>query len=119
MKILLSLFFCTVISFMSKGQSSVTTTLSGMALLSTSGESAYLTMGGPGIKVTHGAWQGGIYMLPSLRYKQDAAAPDVTPLLGSGIIIGYKRLLIGIPLYYLAATKKWEAAFGLGFRLGK
>jgi len=118
MKILLSLFICTVISFMSKGQSSVKTTLSGMALLSTSGESAYLTMGGPGIKATHGAWQAGIYMLLSLRFKQDATAPDITPVLGPGIIIGYKRILIGVPIYYLAAAKKWVTAFGLGVRLG-
>ena len=88
-------------------------------MISTDGESAFFTMGGPGIKLSREGWHLGVYMLPSLRYKKDATAPDITPILGTGLVMGYKRIVLSIPFYYLSATKEWSVAAGIGVKLGK
>jgi hypothetical protein len=94
-------------------------TASGMAIVATDGESAYFTMGGPGVKLARDGWHLGVYMLPSLRYKKDPLIPDVTTVLGTGLVMGRKRIVLSIPFYYLLATKKWEVAAGIGVKLGK
>ncbi|MFO0415188.1 MAG: hypothetical protein ACK50E_06005 [Bacteroidota bacterium] len=114
------LFMVCLFSFNVKSQTAkASLTASGMAIVATDGESAYFTMGGPGVKLARDGWHLGVYMLPSLRYKKDPLIPDVTTVLGTGLVMGRKRIVLSIPFYYLLATKKWEVAAGIGVKLGK
>ena len=92
---------------------------SGMLMAATDGRSVYVNLGGPGVKWSKEEWSAGVYMLPTLRLRDDKPRPLVTPTLGAGVIIGYCKLLFGIPVYYSAADLKWKVAFGLGVKLGK
>jgi len=118
-RLFLLLLVC-LFSFNAKSQTTKgSLTVTGMAIVATDGESAYFTMGGPGIKFARDEWHLGVYMLPSLRYKKDPLTPDVTPILGTGLVMGRKRIVLSIPFYYLSATKQWEVAAGIGVKLGK
>jgi hypothetical protein len=118
-RLFLALLVC-ICSFNTKSQTTKTTlTASGLAIVATDGESAYFTMGGPGIKLARDGWHLGVYMLPSLRYKKDATTPDITPLLGTGIVMGRKRIVLSIPFYYFSSTKEWSVAAGIGVKIGK
>jgi hypothetical protein len=118
-RLFLLLMVC-LFSFNVKSQTAkASLTASGMAIVATDGESAYFTMGGPGVKLARDGWHLGVYMLPSLRYKKDPLIPDVTTVLGTGLVMGRKRIVLSIPFYYLLATKKWEVAAGIGVKLGK
>jgi hypothetical protein len=100
-------------------RSNVSASITGSAMVSTDGTSVFYNMGGPGIKITKDKWMAGISMLPSLRYFKDDPRPIITPILGGGVSIGYKRLMIGFPLYYIAAKAQWIVSAGLGVKLGK
>jgi len=113
--LLVCLFSFNVKSQTTKGSLAV----SGMAIVSTDGESAFFTMGGPGIKLARDGWHLGVYMLPSLRFKKDPLTPDVTPILGTGLVMGRKRIVLSIPFYYYSATREWQAGAGIGVKLGK
>jgi len=118
-RLFLLLMLC-LFSFNVKSQTAkASLTASGMAIVATDGESAYFTMGGPGVKLARDGWHLGVYMLPSLRCKKDPLTPDITPLLGAGLVMGHKRVVLSIPFYYLSATKQWEVAAGIGVKLGK
>lgn len=94
-------------------------TLSGMVAMATDGRAAYLTFGGPGVKWTKKGYEIGAYMLPSLRLQNDAPRPFVTPSLGGGILFRHKRLIAGLPVYYVAAQQRWFVAGALGIAFGK
>lgn len=117
------LFLLLMVCFLSFNAKSQTTkgslTVTGMAIVATDGESAYFTMGGPGIKLARDEWHLGMYLMPSLRYFKDLTSPDITPLLGAGLVMGRKRIVLSIPFYYLAAAKQWEVAAGIGVKFGK
>jgi hypothetical protein len=93
--------------------------ITGSMMISTDGKSIFYNMGGPGIKFTKDKLTIGFNMLPSLRFFKDDPRPLVTPLLGAGLIIGYKRFIIGMPVYYLAAKTSWIISGGIGVKLGK
>jgi hypothetical protein len=118
-RLFLLLMVC-LYSFNAKSQTTKgSLTATGMAIVATDGESAYFTMGGPGIKLARDGWHLGFYLMPSLRYKKDPLTPDITPLLGTGLVMGHKRIVLSIPFYYLSASKQWEVAAGIGVKLGK
>jgi hypothetical protein len=58
-------------------------------------------------------------MLPSLRFVEDKPRPFVTPVLGAGLMIGYKSIIAGLPFYYSASQLKWKIAPGIGVKIGK
>jgi hypothetical protein len=117
MIIIISLIICN--ESIAQKTSNVSASITGSAMITTDGVSVFYNMGGPGIKITKDKWMVGISMLPSLRYFKDDPRPIITPILGGGVSIGYKRLMIGFPLYYIAAKAQWIVSAGLGVKLGK
>jgi hypothetical protein len=93
--------------------------ISGSFLVSFAGNAAYASFGGPGIKITTGKWSLGLHMMPSLRFWEDKPRPLITPVLGAGLLAGYKRLIIALPFYYLASEVKWKTGIGIGVKIGK
>jgi hypothetical protein len=106
------------ISAVAQKKSIVSASITGSVMLTTDGSSLFYNMGGPGVKFTKNNWMLGINMLPSLRFFKDDPRPFITPMLGAGILIGYKRLMVGVPLYYLSAKSEWIISAGVGVKLG-
>lgn len=106
-------------SLFAQNKEVVSASITGSVMVSTDGESLFYNMGGPGIKFTKDQFYISVNMLPTLRYFKDEPRPFVTPLLGTGLIIGYKRFIIGMPVYYLAAKASWIISGGIGIKLGK
>ena len=85
---------------------------------------AYLNFAGPGIKFSHRSVTLMAGMLPSLRFRKDESSPrqaPVTPTLGFGPTIVYRKLALQFPLYYNAKTNaadgKWKVGVGIGIKL--
>jgi hypothetical protein len=95
------------------------TSITGSMMISTDGNSFFYNMGGPGVKFAKEKWTISLNMLPSLRFFKDEPRPLVSPLLGAGLIIGYKRFIFGMPVYYLTAKTSWIITGGVGVKLGK
>ena len=63
-------------------------------------------------------------MLPSLRIKEDHSSGTknsmITPNLGAGFAVIYRKMVFQLPFYYNAKTAvqngKWEMGVGLGYR---
>jgi len=97
----------------------ISATITGSAVVSTDGKSVFFNMGGPGIRVAKKDWMASINLLPSLRFFEDQPRPFVTPILGTGVFIGYKRFIVAVPLYYLSARSEWIVTAGIGVKLGR
>jgi hypothetical protein len=94
--------------------------VTGSLIAGTDGKAWYFSMGGPGLKCSFSKKTFlSVNMLPSLRIIKDNVRPVVTPILGTGILFGYKRLIAVLPFYYIASLNKWKASVGLGIRFGK
>jgi hypothetical protein len=119
--IALMIFFLTTLPGITqdKKPTQIKAVVSGSVIASLAGNAVYSSFGGPGVKITNGTWSVGLYMLPSLRFQEDKPRPLVTPVLGTGLLIGYKRLIFGLPLYYVAQQLKWKAGVGIGAKIGK
>ena len=85
---------------------------------------AYLNFAGPGVKFSHRSVTLMAGMLPSLRFRKDEGSPrqaSVTPTLGFGPTIIYRKLALKFPLYYNAKTNaadgKWKVGVGVGIKL--
>lgn len=92
-------------------------TISGNFIVATDFKSVYTSYGGPSVKFSFSKnTYACISMFPSLRWKSDSIKPDVLPILGTGILIGYKRLILAIPVYYITNENKWKVAGGAGIK---
>jgi len=89
-------------------------------------ESAFINFGGPGVKLELGKLGISYFMIPSLRYFHgninDATntyrtKTAVTPILGTGVQLSYKKISIIMPMYYLPNNNVWILSTGLGFKL--
>lgn len=108
--------FCTVI-FAQANKSVSSSSLSGQFLISYDGSALYANMGGPNVTYTiNKNTKISLCMFPSLRIIEDAVKPTVTPILGTGISMQYKKLVIGLPCYYIQSDNKWNISFGLGYK---
>lgn len=117
--LLMACYFCLTTLQLSAQLTNPKPSLSGIVALATDGRAAYLTFGGPGVKWKTNNIEIGAYMLPSLRIQRDAPRPFITPSLGGGILLRHKRLVAGIPVYYVAAKQRWFIAGALGIAFGK
>ncbi len=90
-----------------------------------SSESAFLNFGGPGLKLEYGKFGIAFNMFPSLRYfhgdingKTDVyrTKAEVTPILGAGLQLSYKKLALVLPMYYLPTNNVWLMSAGLGYK---
>jgi hypothetical protein len=113
------LFSIICLTGFSQSTKTFSTSITGSAMLSTDGKSVFFNMGGPGIKLSAKNWSTSISMIPSLRFFEDDPRPIVTPLLGVGLNVSYKRWVLGFPCYYLASKSMWILSVGAGVRLGK
>jgi len=63
------------------------------------------------------AWGFGMY--PSLRFWEDAPRTFVTPSLGFGAFIQYKKVSLITPIYYNSPKNEWIPSVGLAYKLNK
>ncbi len=121
-KILTSFFLVLTFYFVVAQDSSSTkkvvhvSTFSGQAMLSHDGDAFYLNFGGPSVMANFGKIKIMIGMFPSLRIKEDPVRSTLTPILGTGPTLQYKKLLLGFPFYYIAASNVWKMSAGLGYK---
>ncbi len=91
--------------------------ISGNFIVATDFKSVYTSYGGPAVKFTFSKnLYACISMYPGLRWKNDPAKSTVLPILGTGMHVGYKSLILALPLYYITNENKWKAAIGVGIR---
>jgi len=88
-------------------------------------ESAFLNFGGPGLKLEYGKFAIAFNMFPSLRYFQGdiddktdvyRTRAEITPILGSGLQLSYKKLALVLPMYYLPTNNVWLMSAGVGYK---
>lgn len=121
MKTLLLFTFLSFLHFSNaqeKTKHEIKASLSGQLSIATNGQSLFLTMGGPGLKMDLSPKMScALNMLPSLRFlyvKDDAV---IKPFLGFGPQFYYKKIVFFMPLYYLPTSKKWIINGGIGWKL--
>lgn len=105
------------ISFSQANKPVTTSGLSGQFLVSYDGSAVYFNLGGPNITYTiNKNTKLSLCMLPSLRIIEDPVKPMITPILGSGITMQYKKFVLGLPCYYIQSDNKWKLSFGIGYK---
>jgi hypothetical protein len=128
LKIFSTLLLCLLLADFAQAQDkpaqpqAVNWTIGGQITLSSDfKENIFLNFAGPGVKLSDKSkkspWAVSINMFPSLRY--NTAEKDgnkvVTPILGVGFQVFYKKLVVSMPCYYLNAQNIWVGTLGLGY----
>lgn len=91
--------------------------ISGNLIAATDFKSIYTNYGGPAVKFSLSEkLYACISMYPGLRWKNDTEKPTVLPILGAGMHVGYKSLILALPFYYISNENKWKTAIGAGIR---
>lgn len=87
----------------------------GQIAITTDGKVFYTNFGGPGIRLGIRENFGvSINMFPSLRFKKEIGKTLISPMLGAGFQIYFKKhFVISIPIYY--QVTKWQPSFGIGY----
>jgi len=84
---------------------------------------AFINFTGPNISLTHKDVKFILGMLPSLRIKNDKSPGTknsvITPNLGAGLTVVYKKIALQLPVYYNSKTTTengvWKMGIGLGY----
>lgn len=84
---------------------------------------AFINFTGPNISFKNKDLKLILGMLPSLRIKEDKSSGTrnsaITPNLGAGLTIVYKKWAVQLPVYYNSKTLiqngAWKAGIGLGY----
>lgn len=88
-------------------------------------KSEFINFGGPGIRFDYKEFSLAFHMFPSIRYfngdvndaKDDYRTKSaITPLLGCGPQLAYKKLAFVFPMYYLATNNVWIMSMGIGYK---
>ncbi|MCD9853132.1 hypothetical protein LUD75_00320 [Epilithonimonas sp. JDS] len=120
-----ALLFISILNFAQEKDSKVNVSFfDGIAVAGYVDKGAFLNFTGPNVNFVHHQTKFMLGMLPSVRIKEDNSSTTknsiVTPNLGMGITVAYKKLAIQIPLYYNAKTAtadgKWKMGIGVGYR---
>lgn len=99
----------------SKSAAKTKVTISGNCIIATDFESIYTNFGGPALKFSFSKnLHGCISMYPSIRWKKDSSKPTALPMLGTGVHIGYKHMILALPFYYISSKNRWVMAGGIG-----
>ncbi|WP_338766340.1 hypothetical protein WAF17_03580 [Bernardetia sp. ABR2-2B] len=87
----------------------------GQIAVTTDGEAFYTNFGGPGIRLGIKKSFGiSINMFPSLKFKEEVGKTLISPTLGAGFQLYFKKhFVISIPIYY--QVTKWQPSFGIGY----
>lgn len=86
--------------------------ISGMPSLAGNTGNAFMNFGGPSLKFEYGRYFWGAQFFPSLRH--NAAANEISPILGIGFFAGHERVFLIVPSYYYGSA--WYAAIGAGYK---
>ncbi|MBI4930766.1 MAG: hypothetical protein HY841_08390 [Bacteroidetes bacterium] len=82
--------------------------------------SGFLNFGGPAVRLDYGKCGISYGMFPSLRFVEINNELTVSPTLGTGFQLNYKKFALALPMYYLAspASKKniWIISVGVGYK---
>ena len=84
---------------------------------------AFINFTGPNVNATYKGFKFIVGMLPSLRIKEDHSPgtknSPITPNLGAGLTMVYKKMALQIPFYYNPKTTtqdgKWKMGIGIGY----
>lgn len=84
---------------------------------------AFINFTVPNISLTHKDVKFILGMLPSLRIKNDKSPGTknsaITPNLGAGLTVVYRKIALQIPVYYNSKTATengaWKTGIGLGY----
>lgn len=95
----------------------------GIAVAGYVDQGAFVNFTGPNINFKNKDLKLILGMLPSLRIKEDRASGTrnsaITPNLGAGLTVVYKKWAVQLPLYYNSKTSTqngvWKAGIGLGY----
>lgn len=83
---------------------------------------AFINFTGPNISLTHKNVKFILGMLPSLRIKNDKSPGTknsaITPNLGAGLTVVYKKIALQLPVYYNSKTATENGAWKMGIGLG-
>lgn len=119
------LLFVSIFNFAQENNSKVNVSFfDGIALAGYVDDGGFLNFTGPNVNLVHRNTKIMFGMLPSLRIKEDRSETTknsiLTPNLGMGITVAYRKLALQIPFYYNAKTAtengKWKMGIGLGYR---
>jgi hypothetical protein len=126
MKIIFLYFFVSLCFFTSyaqeKQQDKITIGFDGQIAVTTNGTFHFLNIGGPAIRLNAKPIVISFNMFPSLSFYDNPARPFITPTLGVGFQVIYKRLVISMPLYLVrdknTTPEYWTFSAGLGYKFG-
>ncbi|KIC64358.1 hypothetical protein [Chryseobacterium taiwanense] len=94
----------------------------GIAVIGYVDHGAFLNFTGPNISYKNKDVKFVLGMLPSLRIKEDQSEGTknsvITPNLGAGFTVVYKKLAVQIPFYYNTKTSTQNGAWKMGIGLG-
>ncbi|ROI03834.1 hypothetical protein EGI16_10300 [Chryseobacterium sp. G0240] len=84
---------------------------------------AFINFTGPSVSLAHRKLKFILGMLPSIRIKEDRSSgtknSPITPNLGVGFTVIYRKAVLQIPLYYNTKTStqdgNWKIGIGLGY----
>jgi hypothetical protein len=93
--------------------------IEGQMGISTNGKAVFLCFGGPNLRFQYKKIAFGLSLYPSLRFWEDKPRTFITPTLGMGAYLMYKRWGLACPMYYNAGKNEWMPTGGIIFRLSK
>ncbi len=78
-------------------------------------KNAFLNLGGPSLKFNYKKMGVMLSFFPSLRTSFETPVITLTPILGSGVCIYYKKLALTAPCYYIANKNIWVVSYGMAY----
>ncbi len=116
--ILIACVLLTINVFAQKNNSIVSSSFSGQFVITTDTKSYYCNFGGPTFNIALSKQiKLSVGMFPSLRFKSEISKPIVTPTLGAGIQLTFKKIVFSLPCYYQASNANWYLSGGVGLKL--
>lgn len=83
---------------------------------------AFINFTGPNVNASYKGFKFIIGMLPSLRIKEDKSSgaknSAITPNLGAGLTMVYKKMVLQIPVYYNTKTATQDGSWKIGAGIG-
>lgn len=93
--------------------------IDGQIGIATNGNAFFLNFGGPNVRFQYKKVAFGLGAYPSLRVWEDKPRTLLSPSLGFGGYLQYKKVGLLIPFYYNPAKNEWIPTTGLSYKLSK
>jgi hypothetical protein len=93
-------------------------------LASTDFDALYISYIGPGFHYSKGQITASINLFPGVRFVNTLQNNcknklQASPEIAIGPLVKYKRILLGVPFFYLPFDKRWHITAGLGYVIVK